>query len=161
MIKGDLLAMAEAGKFDVIVQGCNCFNTMGSGIARSIREKWPQAYEADCTTLSGDKEKLGTFTMAVARVADNKILGILNAYTQFGFNKPGESNDVFEYEAFQKFLNTIADALVLGDQAISVGFPLIGCGLAGGDKTRILAMIEEFSQKITTVNGTVTVVEFG
>ena len=28
---GDLLALAEAGEFDVILHGCNCFNTMGGG----------------------------------------------------------------------------------------------------------------------------------
>ena len=36
-----------------------------------------------------------------------------------------------------------------------MGFPLIGCGLAGGDKNRILKMIKE---NLTGVD--VTVVEF-
>lgn len=27
--KGNVLDMAEAGQFDIVVQGCNCFNTMG------------------------------------------------------------------------------------------------------------------------------------
>lgn len=27
--KGNLIDLAEAGEFDVVVQGCNCFNTMG------------------------------------------------------------------------------------------------------------------------------------
>jgi O-acetyl-ADP-ribose deacetylase (regulator of RNase III) len=35
--KGNLIDMAEAGLFDFIVQGCNCHNTMGSGIAKEIR----------------------------------------------------------------------------------------------------------------------------
>ena len=35
--KGNLLDLAEAGEFDIVVQGCNCFNTMGGGIAREIR----------------------------------------------------------------------------------------------------------------------------
>ena len=39
--KGNLLDLAEAGLFDVVVQGCNCFNTMGGGIAREIRERYP------------------------------------------------------------------------------------------------------------------------
>ncbi len=30
MVKGDLLALADAGEFDIIMHGCNCFNVMGS-----------------------------------------------------------------------------------------------------------------------------------
>lgn len=32
-IKGDLIALAKEGKFDVIAHGCNSFCTMGAGIA--------------------------------------------------------------------------------------------------------------------------------
>lgn len=35
--QGDLIERAENGDFDVIIQGCNCFHTMGAGIAKSIR----------------------------------------------------------------------------------------------------------------------------
>ncbi len=35
---------------------------MQSGIARQIREKYPEAYEADCKTVAGDIKKLGTFS---------------------------------------------------------------------------------------------------
>ena len=44
--KGNLIDMAEAGKFHIIVHGCNCFNTMGSGIAKEIRNRYPRAYES-------------------------------------------------------------------------------------------------------------------
>ena len=40
-IKGDLIDLAIEGKFDLIVHGCNCFNTMGKGIAKSIRQNFP------------------------------------------------------------------------------------------------------------------------
>jgi len=32
-IEGDLIKLAKQGKFDVITHGCNCFCTMGAGIA--------------------------------------------------------------------------------------------------------------------------------
>lgn len=32
-IKGDLIQLALANEFDVIIHGCNCFCTMGKGIA--------------------------------------------------------------------------------------------------------------------------------
>ena len=34
--KGNLLDLAEAGEFDIVVQGCNCFCAMGGGIAREL-----------------------------------------------------------------------------------------------------------------------------
>ena len=40
------------------------------------------------------------------------------------------------------------------------GFPKIGCGLAGGDEPRIIAMIQKFSEELLITGGTVTVVEF-
>lgn len=45
--RGDLVQMADQGQFDCIVHGCNCFRTMGAGIARQIAQKWPEAAEAD------------------------------------------------------------------------------------------------------------------
>ena len=29
VVHGDLFKLAEQGEFDIIVHGCNCFNTMG------------------------------------------------------------------------------------------------------------------------------------
>ena len=36
IVKGNLVTLALAGEFDVIIHGCNCFNTMGSGVAKDI-----------------------------------------------------------------------------------------------------------------------------
>ncbi len=33
IINGDLIDLAKNGNFDVIIHGCNCFRTMGVGIA--------------------------------------------------------------------------------------------------------------------------------
>ena len=144
IIKGDLIDLARKGHFDTIVHGCNCFCTMGSGIAKQIRTLYPQAYEADCRTAVGDRNKLGTYTEAFA---DN--FNIINAYTQFGYNKVGSHEDVFEYSAFKEILDTLANQY-LGH---SFGFPLIGCGLAGGDASKIIGMLLDFSQKVENNNG--------
>jgi O-acetyl-ADP-ribose deacetylase (regulator of RNase III) len=157
-VKGDLLTLAEEGKFTIIMHGCNCHNTMGSGIARSIRERFPAAYEADSVTVAGDRTKLGTITVCLA---DNRVGGkfvIVNAYTQYNFNRGGILDDVFEYDAFQNILNGFArDA----GPNMHIGLPYIGMGLAGGNKERILAMIEDFANKVSAKGGTVTLVEFG
>ena len=150
-VKGDLLAMAKAGEFDIIVQGCNCHNVMGSGIARQIRDQFPDAWLADQETLSGDRNKLGRYTIGMSG-----RLVIINAYTQYNTAKyPGE--DVFEYNSFQNILEN----LVARFGKYRIGLPMIGMGLAGGDPARIIPMIEEFSKEMEIQGGSVTLVEFG
>jgi len=146
---GNLLDLAEAGEFDIVVQGCNCFNTMGGGIAREIRERYPMAAMADDETQKGDHNKLGIYTTAFT----GKFL-IVNAYTQFNMSR---GTDVFEYTAFQLILEKILFAY--GNKRI--GIPYIGMGLAGGDPNIIIPMIEWFAEEVAKIGGTCTLVEFG
>lgn len=152
--KGNLLDLAETGNFDIVIQGCNCFNTMGGGIAREIRERYPQAASVDSMTVRGDYTKLGNWTAAPSssRLADCKF-HIINAYTQYNMS---QGTDVFEYVAFQLILQKLVH--VYGNQRI--GLPYIGMGLAGGDKAVIIPMIEWFAERVAAQGGTVTLVEF-
>ena len=147
--KGNLLDLAEAGEFDIVVQGCNCFNTMGGGIAREIRERYPMAALVDNETEKGDYNKLGNYTTAFT----GKFL-IVNAYTQYNMS---QGTDVFEYVAFELILQKLIHAY--GDKRI--GLPYIGMGLAGGDPELILAAIEWFAMRVAKKGGSVTLVEFG
>lgn len=121
IIQGDLLELADTGIFDVIIHGCNCFNTMGAGIALQIKNKYPEAYEVDKNTIKGHKDKLGTYTSA--QIGN---LTIINAYTQY---RPG-LNDLSEnYSAIHNVMKKIA----VDCQGKRIGLPFIGAGLAGGD----------------------------
>jgi O-acetyl-ADP-ribose deacetylase (regulator of RNase III) len=149
-VKGDLLALGKANEFDIIVQGCNCWNIMGSGIAKSIREQFPDAWLADQETLAGDRNKLGCYTIGMAG-----RLVVINAYTQYNTAKyPGE--DVFEYKSFELILDKLANRF----GKYRIGLPMIGMGLAGGNPELIIPIIEEFSNKMTAQGGSVTLVEF-
>lgn len=150
--------MAREGQFDVIVHGANCFNTMASGIAGQISRIFPEAVAADNATKSGDRNKLGTFTMAQVVAENGSPLTIVNAYTQYTFSR-GE--DVFDYEAFSQFLHSFTSLLELcyNGQPLRVGFPYIGCGLAGGDQSRIVSMLESFSDICATF-AIITLVEY-
>jgi O-acetyl-ADP-ribose deacetylase (regulator of RNase III) len=150
--KGNLITLAEQGWFDVIVQGCNCFNTMGSGIAREIREKYPQAYAVDCETWAGDYGKLGSYTVMLGKEV-RVPFDIVNAYTQYDFSR---GKDVFEYVSFAMILQKLAHEY----PTRNFGFPYIGCGLAGGDTEVIMAMLEDFAKTISKTGGSVTLVEF-
>jgi len=70
-IHGNLLQLALAGRFDVIIHGCNCQCTMGAGIAKQIKAQFPEAYKADLRTVKGAEEKLGPVnTYAITATAD-------------------------------------------------------------------------------------------
>lgn len=155
---GNLLDLAEQGMFDVVVHGCNCFNTMGGGIAREIRERYPEVAEVDSKTVRGDYQKLGTWSEGYAWYnkhkgdnADNFI--IINAYTQYNMST-GE--DVFEYTAFELILQKLT--FQYGKHRF--GFPLIGQGLAKGDTVRIMTMLEYFAKKVSAQGGSVTLVSY-
>ncbi|KIT14535.1 macro domain-containing protein [Jannaschia aquimarina] len=123
--EGDLLHLAEDGAFDVIVHGCNCFHTMGAGIARAIAARFPAALEADRATPHAARSKLGTYSHADVTVAAGPLT-IVNAYTQYRWGGRGRQAD---YEAIDG-----AFAAIARDFATRrIGYPLIGAGLAGGD----------------------------
>jgi O-acetyl-ADP-ribose deacetylase (regulator of RNase III) len=150
--KGNLLDLAEAGEFDIVVQGCNCFNTMGGGIAREIRERYPVVASVDMETVKGDYNKLGNWTECNA--GEKNRFTVINAYTQYNMSR---GTDVFEYTAFELILQKLIHTY--GNKRL--GFPYIGMGLAGGDKETIMAMLEDFAQGVSAAGGSVTLVEFG
>ncbi len=150
--QGNILDLAEAGEFDIVVQGCNCFNTMGGGLAREIRERYPNVAEADLVTIRGDYNKLGNWTAATAGPSGGRFT-IINAYTQYDMST-GE--DVFEYIAFELILQKLLHTY--GRKRI--GFPYIGMGLAKGDPTTIMLQLEKFATDVHAAGGSVTLVEF-
>lgn len=143
IINGDLVQIALKGEFDAIFHGCNCFHTMGSGIARQIKREFPQAYEADLNTLHADPNKIGT---ASAAETPNGLL-IVNCYTQY---KYGTAQKHFIESALQVILDKTA--LVLAESKpttrVHYGFPLIGCGLAGGDSVVVTEMLTKFAERV-------------
>src|SRR5437764_15078672 len=88
IISGDLLQLALQGRFDVIVHGCNCQCAMGKGIALSVKNQFPEAYDADLKTTKGDRGKLGTITVAEIERPTARF-SVVNAYTQFHYRGDG------------------------------------------------------------------------
>eukprot|EP01023_Acetabularia_acetabulum_P052062 TRINITY_DN5771_c0_g1_i3.p1 TRINITY_DN5771_c0_g1~~TRINITY_DN5771_c0_g1_i3.p1 ORF type:complete len:210 (-),score=26.23 TRINITY_DN5771_c0_g1_i3:69-698(-) len=135
-IEGDLIASAQNGDFDVIIHGCNCFCTMGKGIAKQIKEKFPQAFEADKGTQKGDRQKMGQISYAEVQNNQKKPLFIVNAYIQYNYRAPDNKVDYDSLrEAFQGIKQHFKGKIM--------GYPLIGAGLAGGDWSTISKIIDE------------------
>lgn len=152
-IQGDLIKLAKEGYFDVIVHGCNCRNIMGAGIAKLIKEEFPEAWQADCDADYYNNNYLGNISFAKSKQYD---LIIFNAYVQYdtgGYTEPftldSEANRVVSIKrAFEK-INVFTNI------ERRIGIPKIGAGLAGGDWSRIEPVIEEVMK-----NRDVTVVEY-
>ena len=130
-IPGDLIKLALAGQFDVIVHGCNCFCTMGSGVAGAIARapEFAPAVLADRQTMKGDYLKLGTYTYAVCP----PNVTVINAYTQYDY---GSSGRHVEYLAVKNCLERVAKNFMGNNgpwRLNRIGIPKIGAGLGGGD----------------------------
>ena len=146
-ISGDLIHLAKNGEFDLIAHGCNCFCTMGAGIAKGIKAAFPAAFDADLATARGDRAKLGTCTFAKID-REGSPLVVVNAYTQFDYRGSGPKVD---YDAASSCFRWIKEK----HSGKRIGLPKIGAGLAGGDWARIAAIIEE-----ELASDDVTLVEF-
>lgn len=133
--KGDLIQLAIEGEFDVIVHGCNCFCAMGAGIAKTIKQNFPEAYQADLNTIKGDKSKLGEITWSKSKTKSGELI-VVNGYTQFHWKGRGRKVD---YEAVRLVFKNVKKNF----SGLKIGYPAIGAGLAGGDWEVISKIIEE------------------
>lgn len=140
-IKGNLIDLADEGRFDVIVHGCNCFHTMGAGIAKEISTRYPQALAADKElTKKGDKSKLGGYTYASVTSPSGHKFIIINAYTQYHYGRPRKGYPALaHYGAIETVFRTIAENY----RFMRIGYPKIGSGLAGGDWNTVESIINK------------------
>ena len=140
-LKGDLIQLAKAGNFDVIIHGCNCFGSSSQkGISKRIFQEFPQAMIADSKTNKGDVYKLGDYSHCYIKPLR---LTIVNLYTQF------EEGNNFEYTALGIGLRNLASSLD-GDEII--GMPLIGSGINRGIAIEIKRII---AKELDTFNLTI------
>lgn len=156
-INGDLIEMFENNKIDIIVHGCNCLGVMGNGIAKTLRQVYPDVFAADLTLHEYYKNneielrsKLGTFEFVPLSLLNR---GVINAYTQFS---PSNTQDVFEYKSFERICNNI----IKSHGGEIFGFPYIGMGLANGDPDRILPILAKFAQKNQQLGGKTYLVKY-
>ena len=138
IIDGDLLDYPRG--INTIVHSCNVSNIMGAGIAKQIKDKYPEAFEADRQAKLSGENRLGYFSFCKLNSELNKR--VVNLYTQENI---GEGRQV-DYEAFYQSIDYLFRAINTspdGEKYI-LGFPFgISCGLAGGNWNIIQAMINE------------------
>ena len=135
IVHGDLL-LSNA---DLICHQVNCQGVMGSGVAKQIKEKWPEVfreYRKLCTSHSADKEALlGTVQMIKVEEATT----VCNIFGQLDFGRDGSCYT--HIDSLKIAFKTIANNL--GSEK-SVAMPhRIGCGLGGGDWGAVMNILAE------------------
>jgi O-acetyl-ADP-ribose deacetylase (regulator of RNase III) len=139
-IKGDLVELAKEGCFDIIVHGCNCFNSMSGGIAYQIGNEFPSAKNVDFHSREGDYAKLGNYSIAVINSYEKNFL-VVNAYTQ---HMPG-------CDARLNAIEMVFDKLNFEFAGNTVGIPLIGCGIGGLSWRRVRRRIEKVTPNLNVI----------
>jgi O-acetyl-ADP-ribose deacetylase (regulator of RNase III) len=164
IIKGDLITLAK--DFDVIAHGCNCYNTQKAGIARLMSKHFKtNEYKMEQSQYLGDINKLGTIDYATyffstgtfvqfkPHVTLNRIVTtepsenvvVVNCYTQYQY---GAHTLQLDYNALTLCMKKM-NRIFIGTK---IGLPLIGGGLAGGDKDTILNI---FKRTLISVDATI------
>jgi O-acetyl-ADP-ribose deacetylase (regulator of RNase III) len=139
-VTGDLL---EAD-LSIIVQGCNAQGVMGSGIAKVIRDRYPDVfteYKNHYDDHLGEDIMGHVVWVGVERGPGGHEQLIANAITQKFYGKPGEGIRYVSYDALAKAFETI-NTMARDCQVREVGMPLIGADRGGGSWKVISAIIE-------------------
>ena len=131
---GDAANPTDPGR-RIIAHVCNDINRWGKGFVMMLSAKWPKAKESYHDWFKGGKPKLGD--VQFVGVDANTV--IANMIGQEGIHPKkvnGKEIPPIRYKALEQCLRFVSDsAKKLGIP--SVHMPRIGCGLAGGEWSRV------------------------
>lgn len=130
-------------KDGVIMHGCNAQGVMGSGVALAIKRKYPEVYY-DYKEEFSLRKGLCLGQVIFTWVNDSDMLCIASAITQEFY---GSGKRHFNYAAFINSLQSVLSFCRAYEKDLH--FPLIGCGLAGGDWNIVKELINDCDPKDT------------
>ena len=137
-LKGDATCPQAKG-MKLICHVCNDLGGWGKGFVLAISRRWKEP-EAQYRAWYADRKDNDFGLGAVQFVQVEPHLWVANMVAQRGM-KHGSSGPPIRYEAVAECLQKVAArAKELG---ASVHMPRIGCGLAGGDWSKIEPLLEE------------------
>lgn len=138
MIKHIKCNIFESGA-DVILHQVNCQGVMGSGVAKQVKELYPQVFSSYKNVCDNTKEKktmLGT--VQCIRIETGKYIANLFAQENYGY----DGKCYTDYAALKRCLKAVAEYPLFDDQVIAIPY-LMGCHRGGGDWNKVYKMIEE------------------
>lgn len=138
----------RTAKSGFIIQGCNAMNSHGSGLAKSISEKWPQVKQK-YHEFYDRKGYLNLGEFDVIPVEDR--VSVVNLISQDNYGYDGSL--YVSYAAIEVGLENIIKYIERESLEKTIHLPKIGCGLAGGDWT----VVENIIRKVFLGNFNVNI----
>lgn len=140
---GDIMRV----KRGIVVHGCNAQSVMGSGIAQTIRSKYPQVFEDYRNALRGFDSHNNLGRVVTTQVGDE--LYIYSAITQEFYGRNPDVKYV-SYDAMDRAFETIALLATPQPriQSLPIYYPKIGSGLANGNWNVIQEIINHRLDKL-------------
>lgn len=135
---------------DIICHQVNCQGAMNSGVAKAIRQKWPEVYTEyhqcakDIDIGFGDMQlswehMFGHIQLVYLGEENGHSKGVINMFAQEGYGYDGRRYT--SYDAFWSCLGEIKKYITPGK---TLAFPArIGCVRGGANWNVILTMISE------------------
>lgn len=132
---------------NTIFHQANTENVMGAGIAKQIRERYPEVYNVDRDYfVPKGEDRLGHYTQALVsgddtayKMAVNLYGQMLHYYSVFGIR----TNYFALRDALRDYLGNYNAYFSHYDKPVC-GFPYgMGCGLGGGDFNIVRHIVEE------------------
>ena len=99
---------------------------MGAGIAKQIKQRFPQAFEADKIAKDNNQHDLGNYSAARVLLDDGSALVIVNAYIQESISRTEKMLD-------ESALQSVFEKVKVNFAGAHIAYPAIGAGLSGGD----------------------------
>jgi len=137
-VKGDATCPQAKGT-KIICHVCNDLGGWGKGFVLAVSKRWEEP-EAEYRAWHHGGDKGGFELGAVQFVQVEDYIWVANMIGQRGM-KRGSSGPPIRYEAIAKCLEQVAAKAK--DLGASVHMPRIGCGLAGGEWSKIEPIIEQ------------------
>lgn len=127
----------------LIAHGCNAIGTMGRGFAAQLRVKFPLAFLEYRSMCLSNRIKVGEW-----QIVHERTYAILNAITQETYGN--DPNVVYvDYPSVEKGMRVAQVYCHLYNKVAH--FPLIGGGLANGDKDRLIGIFEDVFKSTNAV----------
>lgn len=136
-IRGNITTVTQG----IIVHQVNAQGVMGSGVAKAIKDKWPEVYKEYRLQYIEGRLNLGSMHLVPIHYKPPRGLKVCNLVGQefYGTNK--QHTDYYALRLGLRQLREYMDQHYM--LSSDIHHPLIGCGLGGGNWYTVKQIIEE------------------
>lgn len=136
--KGCICSAFRNKEIDHMIHIGNCMGRMGAGIAKQIKEEYPEHYNHYLTYCSYEEDPDVLLGDLLGTPFDSQFLIVLLAQKEYGTQQRQ-----LDYGALAKSLSTLSEKMRVVNKGDTIGVPWgMGCVLAGGDWTIVKEMVD-------------------